>query len=285
MKIKIAQRIQLVRYSDKRFVSLKGEGIHMNGYVMFAAFMGTTVEFIEALTIVLAVGLVKGWRSALSGMSAAVIVLALLVTIFGIPLMHLMHVGIFQFLIGLFMLLFGIRWLRKAILRYSGLKSLHSESEAFEKELQRQRANEKVNKKIDGFAFATAFNGVFLEGLESIFIVLTFGASAHAMSSSVLGSIIGLVVVVLAGVLLRKPLSLIPENTMKFIVGIMLTGFGVFWVGEGLGTAWWHQDISIPIILAGLLIVSLGCITMLTKSRKKQDAALQNPNASAGETI
>lgn len=256
----------------------------MDGYVLFASFMGTAVEFIEALTIVLAVGIVKGWKSSLSGMAVAVVLLAVLVTIFGIPLMRLMNVGVFQFLIGLFMLLFGIRWLRKAILRYSGLKALHLEDEAFEKELERQRAHGKENKSINGFAFATTFNGVFLEGLESIFIVLTFGASAHAMSSAVAGSIIGLIVVVLAGVLLRKPLSLIPENTMKFIVGVMLTGFGVFWVGEGLGIAWWQQDISIPVILAVLLVVSLCCISALKNSSRKL-ANKQNPNASAGGSI
>jgi len=253
----------------------------MNSFVMLASFLGTSVEFIEALTIVLAVGIVKGWRTSLAGMAAAVAVLIVLVVIFGVPLLHLVHVFIFQFLVGLFMLLFGIRWLRKAILRYSGLKALHLEDQAFEEELAQQRAHQKSGKSIDAFGFATSFNGVFLEGLESIFIVITFGASAHALSSAVIGSLIGLLLVVFAGAMLRKPLSTIPENTMKFVVGIMLTGFGVFWVGEGIGVHWWREDLSIPVILVVLLFVSL-LSTVFLKQALKKSAAVQAQKTAGG---
>src|ERR1700730_17950428 len=194
----------------------------MNLYVIIASFLGTAVEFIEALTIVLAVGTIKGWKSSLAGMALAIGILTALVAIFGVSLVQLVNVSAFQFVVGILMLLFGIRWFRKAILRYSGLKSLHLEDVAYQKELERQRTHGETSNKIDWFGFSTTFNGVFLEGLESVFIVLTFGLAAHSLPSALIGSIIGLVIVVISGILLRKPLSSIPENTMKFIVGIML---------------------------------------------------------------
>jgi uncharacterized membrane protein len=255
----------------------------MNPYVMLASFLGTSVEFIEALTIVLAVGMVKGWRSSLAGAISAVLILTLLVVVFGLPFMHLVNVLIFQFLIGLFMLLFGIRWLRKAILRYSGLKTPHYEDQAFEEELERQRSRQTSGKFFDAFGFATSFNGVFLEGLESIFIVITFGSAAHSLSSAVIGCLTGLMIVVLAGILLRKPLAMIPENTMKYVVGLMLTGFGIFWVGEGMGISWWEEDLSIPVILLLLLAVSLVCIAILKRGWKNAEAEKSRP--SAGGTL
>jgi uncharacterized membrane protein len=236
----------------------------MNTYVIFASFLGTAVEFIEALTIVLAVGAVRGWKSSLSGMSAALLVLAFLVALFGVPLMNMVNMEAFQLIIGILMLLFGMRWLRKAILRYSGLKALHLEDKAFEEELRRQRSHGKTGNKMDWFGFVTSFNIVLLEGIEAIFIVLTFGLAAHSLVSAIAGSIIGLILVVLAGVLLRKPLATIPENTMKFVVGLMLSGFGIFWVGEGIGVKWWHADISILVITMALVLISYICVRLLS---------------------
>lgn len=245
----------------------------MNIYVIAAAFLGTAVEFIEALTIVLAVGVVRGWKSSLSGMAAALIVLVALVALFGVPLMNLISLGAFQLIIGILMLMFGMRWLRKAILRYSGLKALHLEDKAYAEELDRQRGQAKTADRMDWFGFTTSFNIVLLEGIEAVFIVLTFGLSAKSMSSAIIGSLIGLVLVVLAGVLLRKPLAAIPENTMKFIVGLMLSGFGIFWVGEGIGIQWWHEDLSILVNTAGLLLVALLCIRVLSRKNNAKPSS------------
>jgi uncharacterized membrane protein len=242
----------------------------MNVYVIFTSFLGTAVEFIEALTIVLAVGVVRGWKSSLAGMAAALFVLVILVTLFGVPLMTLINLKAFQLVIGILMLLFGMRWLRKAILRYAGLKALHLEDKSYEEEIERQRNHAISNRNMDWFGFITSFNIVLLEGVEAIFIVLTFGFAAHSLISAIVGSIIGIILVVAAGVLLRKPLSAIPENTMKFIVGLMLSGFGIFWVGEGIGVQWWHADFSILILTLALMLVSFTCISWLSRLKSKR---------------
>jgi uncharacterized membrane protein len=256
----------------------------LNIYVIAASFLGTAVEFIEALTVVLAVGVVRGWKSSLSGMTVALLVLAAMVTLFGVPLMNLVNLEAFQLSIGILMLLFGMRWLRKAILRYSGLKALHLEDKAYTEELNRQRSHAKSNNPMDWFGFVTSFNIVLLEGIEAVFIVLTFGLAAHSLLSSITGSIIGLVIVVLAGILLRKPLATIPENTMKFVVGLMLSGFGIFWVGEGIGVNWWHADVSILVICIVLLLVSFLCVRLLSNKPNQQNP--QNPIKKAvGEHI
>jgi uncharacterized membrane protein len=245
----------------------------MNTYVIAASFLGTAVEFIEALTVVLAVGVVRGWKSSLSGMTVALLVLAAMVTLFGVPLMQLVNLEVFQLIIGILMLLFGMRWLRKAILRYSGLKALHLEDKAYAEELNRQRSHAKSNNGMDWFGFVTSFNIVLLEGIEAVFIVLTFGLAAHSLISSLIGSIIGLVMVVAAGILLRKPLAAIPENTMKFVVGLMLSGFGIFWVGEGIGIHWWHADVSILVICLFLLLVSFLSVRLLSRKQNHQNSS------------
>lgn len=240
----------------------------MDFYVIIASFLGTAVEFIEALTIVLAVGAVRGWKSSLTGMGAALVVLTVLVALFGVTLLQLVNLGIFQLIVGVLMLLFGMRWLRKAILRYSGLKALHLEDEAYREELERQRSHARSGKRFDWFGFATSFNIVLLEGIEAIFIVITFGLAAKSFVPAITGSLIGLVLVVLAGILFRKPLALIPENTMKFIVGIMLSAFGIFWVGEGIGIEWWHEDVSILVITCALLAVSFLATSFLSRKHR-----------------
>ena len=205
-------------------------------YGVVSSFLGTGVEFIEALTIIMAVGAIRGWKSALAGGLSVVVVLGILVTVIGAPLVHVMEVN-WVHLIGLFVLLFGIRWWRKAVLRYSGLKALHNEGESYQEEIERQKGAGAVSQGLDRFAFVTTFSGTFLEGLEAVFIVITFGLSTRAMGSAIFGAIGALVVVVALGLVLRKPLASIPENTMKFIVAIMLTSFGAFWVGEGMNVA------------------------------------------------
>ena len=228
-------------------------------YAILASFLGTSVEFIEALTIVLAVGTIRGWKSSLSGAAAAIIILTILVVGIGAPLVQVVHIFWVQLIVGLFMLLFGIRWLRKAILRYSGLKAIHDEAESYQKELDRQRNAGQIGKGIDSFGFMTSLSITFLEGMEAIFIVITLGTSSTAaglMQNTILGGIAAVVVVLLAGILLRQPLTKIPENTMKFIVGVMLTSFGAFWVGEAFGVDWPQADLSIIYMSAILLLFS-----------------------------
>lgn len=232
-----------------------------NLYASLASFLGTGVEFVEALTIILAVGVIRGWKSALAGAFTAVVVLGALVAIIGTPLVHIIQIPWIAFIVGLFMLLFGIRWLRKSILRYSGLKALHDEAESYQNELRRQQEAGQVGTGIDGFAFATSFSGTFLEGLEAIFIVITIGLSTNNMEFSIIGAAIATIVILIAGIFLRSPLSKIPENTMKFIVGIMLTSFGAFWIGEGLKVAWPQRDLSILYLIASLLLLSFILVT------------------------
>lgn len=228
----------------------------MNIYAVMASFLGTGVELVEALTIVLAVGVVRGFKSSILGAVFAAVVLGILIMLVGAPLVHLIQLFFIQLIVGLLMLLFGIRWLRKAIMRYAGLKTLHNEQDSYEQELIRQRQAGAVATGIDKFAFMTSFSGTFLEGLEAVFIVITFGLSAKAMSSSVLGALIAAVVVILAGILLRNPLTKVPENTMKFLVGVMLTSFGAFWLGESFGVKWPQADLSVLYMVISLLLFS-----------------------------
>jgi uncharacterized membrane protein len=241
-----------------------------NFYAMLASFLGTAVEFVEALTIILAVGTVRGWKTSLSGAIAAIVILLVLVLGIGESLVQVIHIFWVQLIVGLFMLLFGIRWLRKAIMRYSGLKALHDEKESYHEELERQRKAKQVKNGIDSFGFMTTLSITFLEGMEAIFIVLTLGSSSHAAGSNlmqytILGALVGVAVVLLTGILLRKPLSTVPENTMKFIVGIMLTSFGAFWVGEAIGVSWPQADVSIIYMTLILLLFSWFTVARVKK--------------------
>jgi uncharacterized membrane protein len=224
-------------------------------FVATSAALASGVEFVEALTIVLAVGVSKSWRDALEGTAGAVVALAAMVAIVGIGLLQLVPLDVLRTVIGALLLIFGLKWLRKAILRYAGLKALHDEEKAFQEEVARVRAN-TAGRGRDWFAVSTAFNGVFLEGLEVIFIVIGMGAAGKAMGAATAGALVAGFVVVLAGLALHRPLKAVPENTMKFVVGIMLTSFGTLWLGEGLGVRWWHADFFIPILIVGYLIVS-----------------------------
>ncbi|MGO4272060.1 COG4280 domain-containing protein, partial [Paenibacillus sp. TAF58] len=234
-------------------------------YAIFIGFIGTAVEFVEAMTVILAVGMVRGWKYAISGAVAASIVLGLLVGLIGAPLAQIIQISWVQIIVGLCSLLFGIRWLRKAILRYSGLKAIHDEDEAFREELNRLQNVASVKQGFDRFAFMTTFGISMLEGLEAIFIVITFGLSLHAMAFTILGAVIATIIVIAAGFIVRKPLSKVPENTMKYIVGVMLTSFGAFWTGEGFGVIWPHEDASILYISLTLLVFSYVMVKRIKK--------------------
>lgn len=237
----------------------------MNWYVLVAAGLASSVEFVEALTIVLAVGTVEGYRPALRGTFLAVIVLAALTTVLGVGVLHYIPINVLRGIIGVLLLLFGVKWLRKAILRFAGKKALHDEAQAFEREVGKLQQNQG-NKFA---AQATAFNGVFLEGLEVVVIVLTMGSAARAYPSAIIGSAIGLVFVLSAGLALKAPLARVPENIMKFVVGIMLTSFGSFWAGESLGVVWPGQEASILVLIVGYLAATW----LIVSSIRRRDAA------------
>ena len=223
----------------------------MNLVVAGVTFVAAGVEWVEALTIVLAVGIVRGWRSAFTGTIAAVVVLAAMVAVFGLALQA--YLPLVRTLIGVFLLLFGLKWLHKAILRSAGLKPLHDEAKAFietEEELR--------SAKSHWAGVATAFNGVLLEGLEVVFIVVAIGGLNHNdYLSPILGAAASVAVVVTVGVAARRPLTQVPENTLKYVVGIMLTAFGTFFTGEGIGVKWPGSDLIIIALALGYGLASL----------------------------
>jgi len=229
----------------------------VNGWLLAStSFLASAVEAVEALTIVLAVGMTRSWRSALAGTAWALVTLAAIVIIFGPAIVRYVPFAALEIVIGLLLLLFGLAWLRKAILRYSGRKALHDEAAIYAREVRALRGA-PVTGTSDRLGFVTAYNAVLLEGLEVAVIVLTFGASsAAALRFAGLGAALAVLVVGGAGVALRRPLRRVPENLLKFIVGIMLTSFGTFWSGEGLGIAWWHGDWSLPLIVAAYVVVA-----------------------------
>ncbi|HEV3070340.1 MAG TPA: hypothetical protein VGY76_02815 [Solirubrobacteraceae bacterium] len=222
------------------------------------------VEAVEALTIVLAVGLTRGWPSTFAGVGVACAVLVVVVAALGSTLTTL-PIDVLRLAIGGLLLLFGLRWLRKAILRSAGLKSLHDESEAFVHELEAARAAERSSESLDRYAFAIAFKGVLLEGVEVVFIVLTIGANQHHLALATAAAALAVVLVVAAGIATRAPLARVPENTMKFAVGVMLTSFGVFWVGEGAGVSWPGSDAALLVIIPVVLLVSLATVRALRR--------------------
>jgi uncharacterized membrane protein len=227
-----------------------------------AAFLASAVEMVEALTIVLAVGVTRGWRSALVGTGAAAVALAVVVVALG-PALASVPIDSLRLVIGGLLLVFGLQWLRKAILRASGLKGLHDEDAIFEAQRRAAVTADRGTSAIDWYTFTVSFKGVFLEGLEVAFIVVTFGSANHHVALAAVGAAAAAVVVLVAGLALHRPLSRVPENTMKYAVGAMLTTFGIFWAGEGAGVAWPGGDAALPALLVFTLAVSGGLVAMM----------------------
>ena len=222
-----------------------------------AAFLASLVEVVEAFTIVLAVGTVQGWRPALLGSGAGLAVLALLVLILG-PVLDQVPIHALQLAIGILLLLFGLRWLRKAILRSAGLIALHDETAAFSKETAMlEGAARRKDAHLEWIAGLAAFKAVVLEGVEVVFIVIAVGAGRGLLWPASLGALAACALVLLVGVAIHKPLAQVPENTLKFGVGVMLSAFGLFWTGEGLGVSWPGADFAIIGFALLFLIVGL----------------------------
>jgi uncharacterized membrane protein len=234
-----------------------------NVFLFLAAFLACSVEMVEALTIVLAVGVTRGWRSTFIGVGAASVALAAVVAALG-PALTAIPIDVLRVVVGGLLLIFGLQWLRKAILRAGGFKALHDEQAVFEREREAARhAGTEVRAGIDWYSFTVAFKGVFLEGLEVAFIVVTFGSTQKNVGLAALAAVTALVVVLIVGLVVHAPLSRVPENTMKFAVGVMLTTFGVFWGAEGAGVKWPGNDASILGVLAFVLALSMGLVAVL----------------------
>lgn len=237
------------------------------GFLVASAFLASAVEFVEALTIVLASGITRGWRSSLAGLAAATVALAAIVGALG-PALTLVPIDALRLVVGALLLAFGLQWLRKAILRASGYKPLHDEDAIFARE--RADASEAPRDErggLDWYGFTLSFKGVLLEGLEVAFIVLTFGSTQGSIPLAALGAGIALALVAVVGVLVRAPLSRVPENTMKFAVGVMLTTFGTFWSVEGAGAHWPGDDAALPVVLAFVVALSFSSVVLLRRRR------------------
>ncbi|GCE15230.1 COG4280 domain-containing protein [Tengunoibacter tsumagoiensis] len=265
----------------------------MEWAVIVPAFLASLVEFVEAFTIVLVVGVTINWRSALIGTFAAAVALAIIVAIFGTALVYYIPLNILRLVVGIILILFGLKWLKKAILRYSGLKALHDEEAIFEENMAELRARGENIQKIQPTAVALAFKAVFLEGLEVAFIVITFGSNTSSqlcssscglggIGSAALGAAIAGGLVILLCLLVRAPLKQVPENTLKFIVGIMLTSFGTFWAIEGFQVSWPFSDAFIPILVGIYLLAS--CVFIAWLKRQKQ-SPIPAPSVRESQTV
>ena len=237
------------------------------GLLILSAFLASAVEMVEALTIVLAAGLSHGWRSALLGVGAAIAALAAIVAALG-PALTVIPLDALRLVVGGLLLVFGLQWLRKAILRASGFKALHDEDAIFARELEEARRAGRVTEGIDPYAFTLSFKGVLLEGLEVVFIVLTFGSTQGSIALAALGAGAAIVVVAGLGVLVKAPLARVPENTLKFAVGVMLTTFGIFWSTEGAGGSWPGSDAALFVVLAFVAAASFGAVALLRRRKR-----------------
>jgi uncharacterized membrane protein len=234
---------------------------------VLAAFLGSLVEFVEALTIVLAVGVVRGWRPALIGTAGGVVFLAVIVVLLG-PFLGRIKIEILQLVVGVLLLLFGMRWLRKAILRAAGIVPLHDETAAFASETAELRAAGPVaSLLLDPIAVVTTFKAVVLEGVEVVFIVIAVGATGNMLIPASLGAAVAGLLVIVLGVVLHRPLARVPENALKFAVGVLISAFGIFWVAEGLGFRWPGGDFAIVVMAATLLVAALGTARFARVSR------------------
>jgi uncharacterized membrane protein len=226
-----------------------------------AAFLASMVEFIEALTVVLAVGAVRGWAGSLAGAGLGLVVLVALTAALG-PALTQIPIHVVQLGVGALLLLFGLRWLRKAILRAAGVVPLHDEAAIYASETAKLQRMFSVAATFDAVAVATSFKIVMLEGIEVVFIVIAIGASGRFLVPAAAGAGVALLVVIALGLLLHRPVATVPENTLKFVVGVLLSAFGTFWLGEGIGAAWPGADWSLPALVTGYLVAALAYVRM-----------------------
>jgi uncharacterized membrane protein len=235
-----------------------------NGALFLAVFLACVVEAVEALTIVLAAGTGRDWRSAISGVLAGIALLAVIVAVLG-PALTLVPFGGLRLVVGGLLLIFGLQWLRKAVLRAAGLKARHDEDAIYAAELAAAQSVPAGGRGLvgDWYAFTVSFKGVVLEGLEVAFIVLTFGANQRDIPLATLAALIAIMAVTITGLAIRAPLARVPENTMKFVVGVMLTSFGIFWGAEGARAHWPGADLALLIIVPAVAVFGLALVAVL----------------------
>ncbi|MCW2934683.1 MAG: hypothetical protein JWM19_5645 [Actinomycetia bacterium] len=241
--------------------------------LILTVFVACVVEAVEALTIVLAAGITREWKSTFQGMAAALVVLAVITAAVGPAIGSLPLTGL-RLVVGALLAVFGLMWLRKAVLRATGYKALHDEASAYLREIAaaQEAAVQRKRGVSDWYSFTLAFKGVLLEGLEVVFIVITFGDNQKNIGAAVIGAAAAIIVVTITGIAVRAPLTKIPENWMKFAVGIMLTSFGTFWGAEGAGVAWPGNDAALLVLVPVVALAAATCIPWL-HSRKAAAAA------------
>jgi uncharacterized membrane protein len=250
------------------------------GWGFGAAFLGSLVESVEALTIVLAVGITRGWRAALQGTVAALLVLAALVLSLGQLLTSRVPEPVLKAVIGTLVLLFGLRWLHKAILRSSGVLPMTDEAQRFAATTRGAGVRGRL-RGVDWLGFVIAFKGVFLEGLEVAFIVFAVGATSHDLGLATIGGAAAVLVVAAVGVAVRRPLSRIPENTIKFVVGLLLASLGTFWAAEGMGATWPLDAVSILALLAIYGATARAAVVAIRATAPRAPAATQGRRSPA----
>ena len=239
-----------------------------------AVFLACMVEAVEATTIVLAAGTTRDWRSALRGVGAGLVVLAVIVAALG-PALSAVPLRPLRLVVGGLLLIFGLQWLRKAILRFSGYKALHDETQIYADEVAAARDADRRSRAgiPDWYAFTISFKGVVLEGLEVAFIALTFGSNQHDIPLAAIAAVAAIAVVTAAAVAVRAPLARVPENTMKFAVGVMLCGFGTFWGAEGAGAKWPGSDAALLVLVPAIAVFALGLVALLRKVQQRRALA------------
>jgi uncharacterized membrane protein len=252
------------------------------GALFLAVFLACAVEAVEATTIVLAAGTARDWRSALTGTGAALCTLGVIVAVLG-PAVSAIPLHALRLVVGALLLVFGLQWLRKAILRASGHKALHDEDKIYAEQLALAKSQAAQSGKLirvpDWYGFTLSFKGVLLEGLEVVFIVLTFGSNAHDVGLAAIAAVCAVALVAVAGAAVRAPLARVPENTLKFIVGIMLTSFGLLWGAEGAGASWPGSDAALLVLIPAVALFALG----LTAFGRRTARPRQEPSELAGQ--
>jgi uncharacterized membrane protein len=251
-----------------------------SGALFLAVFLACAVEAVEAVTIVLAAGTTRNWRSALYGVGSGLAVLAVIIAVLG-PTVTAIPLHWLRLFVGGLLLVFGLQWLRKAILRASGYKALHNETQIFQKQVAQARAEPQLRRGVveDWYSFTLSFKGVVLEGLEVVFIALTFGSNQHNIPLAAVAAAAAVLVVAAAGILVRAPLARVPENTMKFVVGVMLTGFGTFWGAEGAGAEWPGSDAALLILVPAITVFAVALVGLLRRQRRTQRTNSAGPTA------
>ncbi|HEX5369891.1 MAG TPA: hypothetical protein VFY10_10800 [Dehalococcoidia bacterium] len=249
--------------------------------LILASFLACSVEMVEALTIVLAVGVTRGWRSALMGVGAGLLVLAAVVAALGPSLVNFVPLSVLQVVVGALLLIFGMQWVRKAIQRAAGVRSKHNEDQIFEDEMSELRGGVVAAGAMDWTGFVVSFKGVFLEGLEVAFIVLTFGANSGKFGLTAAGALAAFVLFTGIALVVHRPLSRVPENTIKFTVGLMLVSFGTFWSGEGIGIDWKLSDGTILVAIAVYSLVAFAMVQVLKRRSVARLTRLEVANQAA----